>query len=390
MTLNIPQPPDAAPLTRLSPSQYQAGRMCHARLAWATRGRREELPDHPKALLGTSFHAVVEAAALARFPEESDETIGAAARGMFDEVTGSAYGRAHALLRAKYRSAEALPYYYLFRERAALAAVSVAARRGRPSASNVIVRDETRSTRLIETTLTSSDGLLFGRPDYVDLLAEEIVDYKTGVSFEDATAITDTEIRQLNLYVHLARENNLSVSRGVIVRPGGRRAVAEVSDVQAEAEGHEAREVLDQFNQMAGRTFNAIARPSIEACRFCPCIPFCEAFWQAATPAWQEECGTHVEGRITAITDSQIQGLRLLTCGLEVSRGTLDTTRAFVEQVPESWMTVGGSAPPHIGDIVRIVHGRATAAGMVSVIRVDRTITSLWTVPEAAAPATAG
>ena len=198
------RPIHAVPLTRLSPSQYQAGRMCKARLAWAARGRRDELPDHPKALLGTSFHAVVEAAALGRFPEENDEAIGAVARDMFDQVTGSAYGRAHELLRVKYRSAEALPYYYLFRERAALAAVGVAAGRGRPSASNVPVRGEAPPRRLIETTLTSSDGLLFGRPDYVDLQAEEIVDYKTGVSFEDATAISDAEIRQLNLYVHLA------------------------------------------------------------------------------------------------------------------------------------------------------------------------------------------
>lgn len=364
--------------------------MCKARLAWATRGRRDELPDHPKALLGTSFHAVVEAAALGRFPEESDEGIGAAAREMFDQVTGSAYVRAHELLRVKYRSAEALPYYYLSRERAALAAISVADRRGLPSASTVPARGEAPPRRLIETTLTSSDGLLFGRPDYVDLQAEEIVDYKTGASFDDATAMSDAEIRQLNLYVHLALENHLSVSRGVIVRPGGRRAVAEVTKAQAEAEGHQARALLDQFNQAAGRTFDAIAQPSTEACQFCACIPFCEAFWREAAPAWLEDCGTHVEGRITAITESQVQGVRLLTFGLEVNRGTLDAARAFVEQVPESWMTVGGCPPPRIGEIQRVVHGRATSAGVASVIRVDRTITSLWTVPPGVAPATPG
>jgi RecB family exonuclease len=361
--------------------------MCQARLAWAARGRRADLPDHPKALLGTSFHAVVEAAALGRLADESEETIGTAAREMFDEVTGSAYGLAHELLRAKYRSAEALPYYYLFRERAALAAVSVADRRGRPSASTVPVRGA-RPTRLIETTLTSSDGLLFGRPDYVDLLAEEIVDYKTGDSFEDANALTGGEVRQLNLYVYLARENNFSVSRGVIVRPGGRRVVAEVTDAQAEAEGREARRVLNQFNQAAGRTFDAIAHPSTEACQFCACIPFCEAFWRAAAPAWQEDCGTHVEGRITGITESQVQGVKLLTFALEVNRGTLDAARAFVEQVPESWMTVGGFPPPSLGEILRVVHGRATSAGIASVIRVDRTITSLWTVPQTASSVT--
>ena len=382
--MRLPHPPDAEPLARLSPSQYQAGRLCKARLAWATRGRRDALPDHPKALLGTSFHAVVEAAALGRFPV-NEEAIGAAAREMFDQVTGSAYVRAHELLRVKYRSADALPYYYLFRERAALAAVSVSGRRGLASSSTVPIGGEAPPTRLIETTLTSSDGLLFGRPDYVDLQAQEIVDYKTGASSDDVTAISEAEIRQLNLYVHLALENNLAVSRGVIVRPGGRRAVAAVAKAQADAEGHQAREVLDQFNHAAGRRFDAIAQPSTAACQFCSCIPFCESFWRDAAPAWLENCGTHVEGRITTITESQVQGVRLLTFGLELNRGTLDAARAFVEQVPESWMTVGGSQPPAIGDILRVVHGRATSTGVASVIRVDRTITSLWTVPQAVA-----
>lgn len=94
--------------------------------------------------------------------------------------------------------------------------------------------------RLIETTLTSSDGLLIARPDYVDLQAQEIVDYKTGASLDDAAAMSAAEVRQLNLYVHLALENDLAVSRGVIVRPDGRRAVAEVTKAEANAEGQRA------------------------------------------------------------------------------------------------------------------------------------------------------
>jgi RecB family exonuclease len=387
--MRIPIPPNPETLTHLSPSQYQAGRMCKARLAWATRGRRDELPEHPKALLGTSFHAVVEAAALGHFPDESEDLIGMAAREMFDHVTGSAYGRAHDLLRVKYRSADALPYYYLFRERAAVAAISVADRREQPSGQTVRACGTAPPRRLIETTLTSSDGLLIARPDYVDLQAQEIVDYKTGATLDDAAAMSAAEVRQLNLYVHLALENDLAVSRGVIVRPDGRRVVAEVTKAEANAEGQRARAVLEQFNQTAvGRTFDAIAQPSTEACQFCPCIPFCGSFWRDATPAWLEDCGMHVEGCVTAITESSVQDVQLLTFDLEVSRGTLDATRAFVEQVPESWTTVGGCARPGIGEILRAVHGRATSAGPIPVIRVDRTLTSLWTGPQGDAPAT--
>jgi hypothetical protein len=380
--VQIPVPPDVIPLTRISPSQYEAGRACKARLAWAAAGRRNELPDHPKALLGICFHAVVEAAATGRFPSDNDELTGGAAREMFDQLATAAYGRAHPLLRVKYQSVEVLPYYYLFRERAALMARRVA-ERTRPSASPpTVVSHAGPSRRLVEKELTSRDGLLFGRPDYVDAQAREILDYKTGASGDDAAAMSLAEARQLRLYVHLALENDLSVSRAVIVRPGGQRAEAEVTKSQADDAGHEARELLEQFNQIAGRAFEAVAEPSADTCKFCSCIPFCEPFWRVADPSWLENCGTHVEGRITAIIESQVQGNPVLTFHLDVSRGTVDAQEAFVEQVPESWTTAGGGARPKIADVLRIVHGRATLPATAPVIHVDRTLTSLWTVPE--------
>lgn len=384
--MQIPVPPDTASLRHLAPSQYEAGRACKARLAWTTCGRRDELPVHPKALLGTCFHAVIEAAATGRFAAQDDEVIGASAREMFDRQAAIAYSGAHALLRVKYRSVEVLPYYYLFRERAALLAQRVVDRRGSPSPTAAPVRGATLPTRLIETTLTSRDGLIFGRPDYVDLQAHEIVDYKTGASADDAPAVSPAEIRQLNLYVHLALENDLPVSRGVIVRPGGRRDATDVTEAQADAEGRQAREVLEAFNQIAGRPFDAIAQPAAETCQFCPCVPFCESFWRDAASAWLEECGTHIEGRITAITESQVQGIQVLTFDLDVSRGTVDSARVFVEQVPESWTTVGGCPRPSIGDVLRIVHGRATSPGGAPVVKIDRTLTSVWTVPARSTP----
>jgi hypothetical protein len=227
--------------------------------------------------------------------------------------------------------------------------------------------------------------LLYGRPDYVDLQAREVVDYKTGATADDAAVLSPAEARQLRLYVHLALENELSVERAVVVRSGGRRAETDVTRAQADAEGRQAREVLEQFNRTAGRSFDAIAEPSAEACTFCSCVPFCSPFWRAATPVWLEQCGAHVEGRITAITESLPQGIRVLTFHLDVMRGTVDAEKVFVEQVPESWTTIGGCPPPEIGELVRIVHGRATLAASSAVIHVDRTLTSVWTVPQGAA-----
>lgn len=383
--MTIPLPPDAVPLARLSPSQYEAGRACKARLAWTTAGRRDELPDHPKALLGISFHAVVEAAATGRFSTDNEERTSAAAREMFDQAATAAYERAHPLLRVKYPSVEVLPYYYLFRERASLMARRVADGRRPPSPpAGAVGRHAAPSRPLVERILTSSDGLLFGRPDYVDLQACEIVDYKTGAAADDAAAMSPAEARQLRLYVHLALENDLPVSRGVIVRPGGRRAEAEVTRSQADAEGRQARGVLEDFNRTASRPFEEVATPAAEACTFCPCIPFCEPFWRSATSVWLEPCGTHIEGRIIAVNESQVQGARVLTFQLDLSRGTVNAERAFVEQVPESWTTTRGCPPPKVGELIRIVHGRAALPAAIPVIHVDRLLTSLWTVPEPA------
>jgi hypothetical protein len=331
--------------------------------------------------LGTCFHAVVEAATTGRLAAETGEAVGMAAREMFDQTATTAYGRAHELLRVKYRSVEVLPYYYLFRERAALIAQR-AAGRSRPSSSIVVPNSAAASPRcLVETMMTSRDGLLFGRPDCVDLQAREIVDYKTGAAADEAGAMSPAEARQLRLYVHLALENDHAVQRGVIVRPGGRRAEVAVTRPEADAEGLQAREALAQFNRTAGHPFAAVAEPSTDACRFCPCIPFCEPFWRDAVPAWLEDCGTHIEGLITVITESQVQNIPVLTFDLQVRHGTVGAARAFVEQVPESWTTTGGCPRPVIGNILRIVHGRATSSDSSPVIRVDRALTAVWTVP---------
>ena len=67
---------------------------------------------------------------------------------------------------------------------------------------------------------------------------------------------------------------------------------------------------------------------------FAPCILSCEPFWRGATPDWLEACGAHIEGRVTATMESEIQGMRTLTFDRDVLRGTLGAERAFVEQAP--------------------------------------------------------
>ena len=111
----LPLPPSPQPIQAISPSLYEAMRHCRARAVWARFGPRQVIPDVPNAVLGTSFHRVMEAAAERRLPPHSQVE----ARGLFDAEAQRIFEGAHPLLRNKYPTKAHLPNYFLQRERAA-------------------------------------------------------------------------------------------------------------------------------------------------------------------------------------------------------------------------------------------------------------------------------
>ena len=53
--------------------------------------------------------------------------------------------------------------------------------------------------------------------------------------------------------------------------------------------------------------------------------------------------------------------------------------RVSIEQIPSEWMKMDGLDLPHIGDVVRVVHGRQIETdGDAAVIRVDKALTAVW------------
>lgn len=375
----VPNPPNVRTLQQISPSIYEALLRCKARGAWSAFGDGNSLPQHPKALLGTCFHSVVEEAHKGRLTGLDEQRILATARDLFDARAGSLYERAHPLLRIKFNSPERLPYYNLYRERACLEASSIAQRVDEARSLNSEI---TRSPRFYaEKRLVSSDGLLVGRPDLIEADAGEIVDYKIGETWDESSdAISEPEGRQLRLYVHLALDNGIGASRVVIARANGSRPSIDVSKDDADIEGRKARELLSEFNMNVGAEFQDLAEPSVENCTFCPCIPLCERFWMSASPGWAERCGIHFEGRVRSVEESTVQGIRLMTLGVEVQRGTLVAGQAFLEQVPEMWITADGAPVPREGEVLRVVNGRVAGDTSPRVIRADRTSTSVWTI----------
>jgi len=378
----IPKPPTISQVDRISPSLYEAALKCKARAAWSAFGDQSAVPNNPAAILGTCFHAVVEAAHDGQLETER-KTVRSGARELFDKTAERLYNEAHSLIRAKFPSAERLPYYNWYRERAALQAVEAASEQiqAHMTHHSEIEAAEGKSRQQAEIKLSSSDGLLVGRADYFDEEAFEVVDYKTGVaSVGDPGYVSESEARQLRLYVYLYLANGILLSKGSVVRGNGHRATIDIPRSEAEAEAEQARRILQEFNAAVseGKSFSEMASPSPSVCCYCPCIPFCESFWANAEPSWAEGCGVHLEGRIVKHSSSDVQGTRLLMLEIEVHRGTIDSQIAALEQLPEYWTTLQDSGSLQTGDIVRLTHGRITSAS--SVINIDKTLTALWRV----------
>jgi hypothetical protein len=126
--MRVPQPTIVNPIRQLSPSVYESLLRCRARGAWAAHGDRALVPVLPKALLGTCLHAVVEDANNGSLSGLDHDAALTAARSAFDRRALALYAQVHPLLRAKFNSPEKIPYYNLYRERAALEATECAER----------------------------------------------------------------------------------------------------------------------------------------------------------------------------------------------------------------------------------------------------------------------
>ena len=369
----LPSPPPLTHLETISPTVYDAALHCFARASWVASGDPSLVPPHPRALLGIGWHALLERTARAGLPGDSDvERLEEAGR-IFDAEMAEPFDRAHVLVREKFGTKERLPFYSLYRARAARIALDIhprSSRTAQESGTGVQPRG-----RAVELLLATRDGHIRGRPDLVDAEAEAVLDYKSG-SRSDLREPTDSEVRQLRLYAHLARENGIPIRKGVIERGNRVRHELPISDEAAADEGRSARQILVELNRHSGRPFREAAAPSPTACRFCPCIPFCPAFWDAAAPEWEDECGAQIEGTVESA-----EGDAIVSLEIDISQGTATRGRAIVTRLGRNWLMAGERDVPQAGETVRVTDAR-TASGSSSrrEFRADRDTTAVWTV----------
>jgi len=383
--MQLPAPPTPQQIEAISPTLYEAATACKAKAVWARFGNRQYVIDAPNALIGTAFHKVMEWSASGRLPE--GETARATARQVFDEEAQRTFERAHPLLRSKYSTRSQLPNYFLQRERAVAAALHLPRPATRPPSSPAATVPQGLSLAT-EQTLTSSDGKLKGKIDWLNTSEHEIVDYKAGIVPDgQSDQVSDRERRQLCLYAYLARQHGADIQRGTIIRSNGKRCSVPISPHEPETLADEARAVLLGYNHAveAGHSFNDMAQPSKEACWFCPCIPFCTKFWETNKNGWSDfqGFGWHIQGTVSQVSNADLQGLRVITMKLNNCSGTdiPSGTTLTIEQVPVSWICSDAEEAPKAGDIIRIVHARKSHAETQDVFRADKALSTVWQVP---------
>jgi len=378
--MTLPRLPKPARLTRLSPTTYEALRVCRAKAAWLAFGEQGALPGNSFALLGSCFHAVAAAAQKGQL-RAADGNVTEAARQMFDAEAEKRYALAHKALKAKYSAKERLPFYYARREAAAVLARTICAKvvETAPTAHGT-------PARLAENSLQSKDGLLYGRPDLLDIKQGEVVDYKTRrEAGSEAEQITEQERRQLHLYAHLAAENGWPIQRGVILLASGTKLEMEIDAQAAQHEAQQARQELASFNAAVSEstTFTELATPSAENCRFCPCMVVCAAFWQQAEPTWRDKIGIQVQGRLTETPPAVDAGTGFLALHLAETTGTAERGREIVlEQMPATWLLGAEETRLEKGAHITIINARESSSTEEKVIlRADRADTEVWVLP---------
>jgi hypothetical protein len=383
--MDLPTPPTLAKIDKISPSFYNAGLLCKAKAAWQKFGVRQSMPASTGSILGSCLHAVVERGnrgGLSPGREGIEQ-----AKIAFDAEAKLRFSEAHPLIRAKFASPEKIPFYFQRRARAVVLAVQVSTE-GEPRSPSPPQGDPAprafggRSSRLVEQSFTSRDGLITGRIDLLDSGVGKVTDYKSGHAPKNVpSGLADTEVRQLRLYIHLALENGYNITRATIVRGDGNECEIQISASQAADEAQAARALMEQFNGLVsgGCSFSSLANPSAKNCAGCPCIPFCEPFWKTAQPDWEELCGTNAEGEISETKDVSLAGATLKTLTLDCRQGSTLRGQLTIEQIPLAWLSLGSSVPA-LGSAVRIVlAARSTSAPQIRVLQVDRIkSTTIW------------
>ncbi len=363
--MNLPQRPTFQPLPCITPSQYNTGLSCRAKVVFGKHYKRDAFPSTAPAILGQAFHAAVELATRGRLPW-GDAARRDAVRSRFAEAAREALATAHPYLRERYGRMENLPGFYRQQERAvSLAMLSDSIHQNvgvavdgaaPPSDEEMPVQPHSLEEPKVEWSVSSRDGLIRGRVDQFVPGRCEIVDYKSGI--HDSTGVSDSELRQLRLYAYLCHEQGYEARRGVVVRASGAVDRVTISEEEAQCEGDAAKSFLRSLNaDLSAGGVGGLCSPDAAQCFRCAFVPICDRFWEEVSVDWGEASGVFVAGKVEETqrnTGDESKGGRI-ALRADIHAGNMCATSVTIGPLPIWTSEADGSDPLQPEDDVRVI-----------------------------------
>ena len=356
----------------MSPSLAEVLRLCPLRAGLSRVDDAKGLVlGNPRAWLGIAYHDVLTTAAKRRGVTNLTE--------LWDQAIRTVYERAQAHpLDQRFGAPDRWPGYHLVRAMALVRAQQVASER---NPQTIGLSTPPKARRVLsgghERWLTGAGGRLVGRPDL--LCDDAVFDYKTGDVFEPGVGevIRAPYIRQLRFYAFLAKESTGRwPTRGVLLPMEGPPVEIDLHPSDCERIATEALDLLDQYNDAISATDVAgLAKPSPEACRWCPFKLVCPPFWMAADSSWSDHPGTAALGGATSAAAIPIHMGAALALSVRVEQGTEPTET--VQLAPLDPATHPILANTQSGTQVRIVglakraDGRVVPTSRTVIVRSD-------------------
>ena len=305
----------------VSPTLAETLRQCKLRAGLSrAEGSSHHILGNPKAWLGTTYHAVLEQVG----PEHRDD-IETCVRDLWVATIEAQHQRSRAHhFDKRFGPPESWPGYHMVAAMALVRAKELIAVASGQSGS--CSNGQPGGGTLREKKFSGADGKLIGRPDVVR--PDEVVDFKTGNVFEDEESdqVKAGYVRQLRLYAFLVKETlGWWPRRGVLLPMAGSPVVVELQPEECEAEAEEAIRLLDEYNEILGRTANPIelASPSPASCRWCQYQLYCQAFWDAVKPDWTDSFHSAVIAGRAICSPHPIYGGSALSLSLHVEEGSV-------------------------------------------------------------------
>lgn len=294
--------PVAAPLAAWAPTTVNRVMRCGLAQGFTQDPTRRTLArPSTYSVLGSAVHRLCERALRGRLLDASAQDLDATVSAQWASLVDEAYSElSKAWKPADVPPPASWPNFQLVSIRARRRAASLAAATHSDAPAPAAVGGGARS---VEQELTDPTTGLRGTPDWVQESdgVIRVLDFKTGLNQADAS---EDQRRQLLLYAHLLRVKTGRLPDAcVLVDGAGREHLVDVDVAAVDEALASAVAAVDDYNlHVSHGDLQQLARPSQEACRWCPFRPVCLPYFESRQPDWVGAKGD-VHGRVVEVAD---------------------------------------------------------------------------------------